>query len=220
MRDYLMLRLQGPMQAWGTPTFEGARPCALFPTRSGLLGLLAACQGIGRSDRAALLLLAQSVRFAVRCDANESLKAEKITDFHTIKDARVDYQSLKSHETIITRREYLCDACFTVAVWSPDDDSQTLNTLQQAVKFPRYTPYLGRRSCPITSPLFLDRISAGDPLQAYGLVDDIKGKVYSEDELPGYDRIHHLRDEPIPHLPRQFSAHRWYEKSLGGQDVS
>lgn len=40
MRSYLILRLAGPMQAWGQPTFEGTRPTGRFPTRSGLLGLL------------------------------------------------------------------------------------------------------------------------------------------------------------------------------------
>ncbi|EFA7709521.1 CRISPR-associated protein Cas5 [Escherichia coli] len=38
MRSYLILRLAGPMQAWGQPTFEGTRPTGRFPTRSGLLG--------------------------------------------------------------------------------------------------------------------------------------------------------------------------------------
>lgn len=46
MRSYLILRLAGPMQAWGQPTFEGTRPTGRFPTRSGLLGLLGACLGI------------------------------------------------------------------------------------------------------------------------------------------------------------------------------
>ncbi|MCV5603676.1 CRISPR-associated protein Cas5, partial [Escherichia coli] len=26
MKSYLILRLAGPMQAWGQPTFEGTRP--------------------------------------------------------------------------------------------------------------------------------------------------------------------------------------------------
>ena len=46
MPRYLILRLDGPMQAWGTHTFEDFRPSNLFPTRSGLLGLLGACLGI------------------------------------------------------------------------------------------------------------------------------------------------------------------------------
>ncbi|SQQ62349.1 CRISPR-associated Cas5 family Ecoli subtype protein [Escherichia coli] len=68
MRSYLILRLAGPMQAWGQPTFEGTRPTGRFPTRSGLLGLLGACLGIQRDDTSSLQALSESVQFAVRCD--------------------------------------------------------------------------------------------------------------------------------------------------------
>ena len=68
MPSYLILRLDGPMQAWGTHTFEDFRPSNLFPTRSGLLGLLGACLGIDRRDHAGLEQLAASVEFTVRAD--------------------------------------------------------------------------------------------------------------------------------------------------------
>lgn len=68
MPNYLILRLDGPMQAWGTHTFEDYRPCNSFPTRSGLLGLLGACLGIDRRDTSALNRLADSVEFTVRVD--------------------------------------------------------------------------------------------------------------------------------------------------------
>jgi len=66
MGNYLILKLHGPMQAWGEHTFEGLRPSANFPTRSALLGLLGACLGIGRNERDRLQALADSVGMAVR----------------------------------------------------------------------------------------------------------------------------------------------------------
>lgn len=51
MTDYLIMRLCGPMQAWGLPGFEATRSSASFPTRSGLLGLLGACLGIPRDRK-------------------------------------------------------------------------------------------------------------------------------------------------------------------------
>ena len=48
MPRYLILKLQGPMQAWGPILFEDFRPSHLFPTRSALLGLIGACLGIDR----------------------------------------------------------------------------------------------------------------------------------------------------------------------------
>lgn len=68
MPRYLILRLDGPMQAWGTHTFEDFRPSSHFPTRSGLLGLLGACLGIDRRDHAGQEGLAASVEFTVRVD--------------------------------------------------------------------------------------------------------------------------------------------------------
>ena len=69
MSKFLILRLDGPMQAWGTHTFEDFRPSNLYPTRSGLLGLLGACLGIERSDLVGQTQLAASVEFTVRVTA-------------------------------------------------------------------------------------------------------------------------------------------------------
>ena len=97
MPSYLILRLDGPMQAWGTHTFEDYRPSNLFPTRSGLLGLLGACLGLDRSDNANLDALADSVEFTVRLDSSASRpdagglipkRSTTLSDYHTVLDAR------------------------------------------------------------------------------------------------------------------------------------
>jgi len=214
MNDYLILRLSGPMQAWGLPTYEGLRPSAPFPGRSGLLGLLGACLGLARNNKAALQALADSVRFAVRCDEvtpeGESLRTLAAIDFHTVKDARQGHGSLKSHDTIITRREYLYDACFTVAVWSADNPAYRLDEIHQAVIKPVFTPFLGRRSCPLTRPLFVALSQAETPQAALEKAAPGKGAIYSE--FPGEDGAPRIntRDWPLYHLPRQFATHSWY----------
>ncbi|WP_340613632.1 type I-E CRISPR-associated protein Cas5/CasD [Xenorhabdus thailandensis] len=218
MVSYLILRLSGPMQFWGQPTFEGMRPTANFPTRSGLLGLLGACLGIRRNDKTALQALSDSVRFAVRCDEhkldddsvkNKSVKVSKITDYHTIKDARVDYVSLKSHDIIQTWREYLCDAHFTVAVWCLPDSHYKLASLVTAVQKPWFTPYLGRRSCPLSHPLYLGQCEADNSRLALNQFGD-GGTIYSEEAIDSKGYPLRVRDEPIVALPRQFSAHDWF----------
>jgi len=153
MGDYLILKLHGPMQAWGEHTFEGLRPSANFPTRSGILGLLGACLGIGRNERDRLQALADGVGMAVRVDTHvvnhkngstRSLRMVKMTDYHTVKDAREDYVGLKSHETIQTWREYLYDAKFTVSLWCRPNSSINLDELEEAVKSRFYCHTLGR----------------------------------------------------------------------------
>jgi CRISPR system Cascade subunit CasD len=213
MKSYLILRLSGPLQAWGQPTFEGTRPSASFPTRSGLLGLIGACVGIRRNDKTALQNLADSVRFAVRCDIHSvdgrEIPVTKLTDYHTVQNAREDYRGLKSHDTIQTWREYLCDAQFTVAVWCTDNSFYTLQEITNAVQKPYFTPYLGRRSCPLTCPLYLANCEATDPQHALMQIDG-NGAIFSEEAIGADNRRFRVRDEPIVALPRQFATREWF----------
>jgi CRISPR system Cascade subunit CasD len=217
MGDYLILKLHGPMQAWGEHTFEGLRPSANFPTRSGILGLLGACLGIGRNERDRLQALADGVGMAVRVDtrlvnnkngSSRSLRMVKMTDYHTVKDAREDYTGLKSHETIQTWREYLYDAEFTVSLWCRAGSSISLDELEEGVKKPLFTPYLGRRSCPISRPLFHSRISASSELDALKGVEPQGGTIYSEEKAEV--RMKRVRDVPLIHQPRQFAGRNLY----------
>ncbi|HKN18662.1 MAG TPA: type I-E CRISPR-associated protein Cas5/CasD [Dissulfurispiraceae bacterium] len=205
MRDFLILKLQGPMQAWGEHSFEGLRPSGNFPTRSGILGLLGACLGIRRTELDRLQRLADSVGIAVRQDERKDRRIVKITDYHTIKDARVEYSGLKSHETIQTWREYLLDAQFTAAVWNHEGAVVTLETLEEAVKKPFFTPYLGRRSCPLTRPLFEKRLTTYDPVNALRQIEPCRGTIYS-DEGDDNTRRFRVRDVPLIRQPRQFAG--------------
>lgn len=215
MNDYLILKLQGPMQAWGRESFEGLRPSELFPGRSALLGLLAACLGIDRIDRQQQQALASSVFFAVRVDpvfdkvTKKRIAAQKMTDYHTVKNAREDYCGLKSHDTIQTWREYWQDACYTVAVWSADNAAITLDEIAQAVKQPLYTPVLGRRSCPLARPLFETSLTAESALAALSQVGDNQGTIYDE-EYSAKARTMKIRDVPIIQQPRQFASRTVY----------
>jgi CRISPR system Cascade subunit CasD len=213
------------MQAWGEHTFEGLRPSANFPTRSGILGLLGACLGIGRNEYERLQLLADSVRIAVRVDERQvprregskrSVRMVKMTDYHTVKDAREDYSGLKSHETIQTWREYLYDAEFTVALWMRDGAAMSLEELENAIQRPYFTPYLGRRSCPLARPLYHSRVSAADVVESLQTVTPQGGTIYSEEQIS--DRMKRVRDVPLIRQPRQFAGRNIYVR--GGEHVS
>ena len=224
MGDFLILKLQGPMQSWGEHTFEGLRPSANFPTRSGILGLLGACLGIARNERDRLRALADGVSMAVRVDTRQAtrqggstraLRVVKMTDCHTVKDAREDYAGLKSHDTIQTWREYLYDAEFTVALWCRPNSVVSLDELEKAVKKPFFTPYLGRRSCPLSRPLFHSRVPAFTELEALTGVAPQGGTVYSEEKADV--RMKRVRDVPLINQPRQFAGRNLYVH--GGEHV-
>lgn len=219
MPRYLILRLDGPMQAWGTHTYEDFRPSNLFPTRSGLLGLLGACLGIDRRDHAGLEQLAASVEFTVRVDRNvlrpEAEKpvpkaAVKLADYHTVIEARRANRPPKKGETIQSWREYLFDATFTVAIGEKSGGPVTLDTIAHALRRPYFTPVLGRRACPITRPL-LDAgpVDAADAKAAFANALPSGGMIYTEGER-GSEQPMRIRDVPMHGQHRQFGTRQVY----------
>ena len=218
MPRYLILRLDGPMQAWGTHTFEDFRPSNLFPTRSGLLGLLGACLGIEREDHVGLEQLATSVEFAVRIDrAVLRLDAEqpvlkaatKLQDFHTVLDARkVDGTANKN--PVVSRREYLFDAAFTVAIGEKQHAPVTLAAIAKALIRPCFTPVLGRRSCPITRPLLeAESVEANDAKAALSHALPVGGLIYAEGDVVSSQPLP-IRDVPMQGHPRRFGTRQVY----------
>lgn len=218
MPYFLILRLDGPMQAWGTHTFEDFRPSNLFPTRSGLLGLLGACLGIERRDRAGQEQLAASVEFTVRVDRRASRpevenpmdkEAMKLPDFHTVLAARkVDGSANKN--PVVSRREYLFDAAFTVAVGEKPDASVSLDAIARALRRPCFTPVLGRRSCPIARPLLdCGPLAAADAKTVLAGALPTGGMIYAEGEWVS-DRTLQIRDVPMHGQHRQFGNRRIY----------
>lgn len=137
----LLLRLAAPLQSWGSDSKFETRKTDRMPTKSGVIGLLAAALGLRRDDTAGLTRLNQ-LRFAVRTDREGSL----LVDFHTAtrEEGKPPY---------VTYRHYLQDAVFLAGLESEED--ALLRELEAALRHPVYPLYLGRRSCPPTLPLCL-----------------------------------------------------------------
>jgi CRISPR system Cascade subunit CasD len=149
----LLLRLAGPLQSWGSAARFARRGTENAPTKSGVLGLLAAAQG--RSREADLSDLT-ALRFGVRIDQPGS----RMRDFHTAHHA----DSGKSMP--LSERFYLADAVFVAGV---EGDAELIRNLHRALLEPRFLPYLGRRSCPPSRPLTM-----GDPQESVSLEEALR----------------------------------------------
>jgi CRISPR system Cascade subunit CasD len=154
MMATLLLRLAAPLQSWGSDSKFEIRKTNREPTKSGIIGLLAAALGIARDDDQAIQRL-NGLRFAVRVDQEGQL----LMDYHTANNpapAQIR-ESRKLGKTpnppYVTRRYYLADAIFLVGLESKDE--RMLQQLQQALTHPAYPLFLGRRSCPPTLPFYL-----------------------------------------------------------------
>ena len=100
----LLLRLAAPLQAWGADSKFETRKTGREPTKSGVIGLLAAALGLRRDEREALLRLT-GLRFGVRVEREGQL----LVDYHTAKtqDEKTSY---------VTYRHYLQDAVFLAGI--------------------------------------------------------------------------------------------------------
>lgn len=202
------------MQGWGGHTYEDWRPTELFPTRSGLLGLLGACLGIDRQDIEKLNALAASVKFSICSDFRSDqegnrLDSLRLCDYHTIEHAR-KVDGKPNENPVQSYRWYLFDAPFTVAVEEIPNAPISLDMIASKVRKPIYTPFLGRRSCPLSRPL-LDRedspigmtfeaISAMDALEKSG-----SGGMVTYSELPSDQKLR-IRDVPLYGRTRRFAT--------------
>lgn len=178
----LVLRLAGPLQSWGERSQFNRRDTANEPTKSGIIGLLAAAQGRRRRDSIEDLL---GLGLGVRVDQSGSL----LRDYHTVSDYRgrpllsasvtargAQRPTAPVKATHVTTRYYLQDAVFVAAVEGPPD---TIAALRDAVRRPAFPLALGRRACAPTQPLLLaphnqDSISEPEGIWHGGLLAVLK----------------------------------------------
>ena len=157
MTATLLLRLDGPMQAWSVAEFSD-RPTMPFPTKSGIVGLLANAHGRTRADAVEDLA---GLEAAVRADD----AGRPMTDFQTAgRDGWRSADGRLHTDTYKTRRKgYLLDAVFTVALTG---DDEVIDRSADAIRRPARPLFLGRRCCPPATPLLIGVSTAEAALEA------------------------------------------------------
>jgi CRISPR system Cascade subunit CasD len=182
-QEYLVFRLYGPMCSWGDIAVGEVRPSTMHPSKSAILGLVAAALGLKRPDtarddieRTALEMahsaLAHGYGFAVRVDA----PGIPLVDYHTAQvpssgtgrnrrqfATRRDELTIVPRpdlNTILSRRDYRVDALYTIALWGRPGAPHPLAELAVRLHEPAFALYLGRKSCPLALPLAAQVVTA------------------------------------------------------------
>ena len=202
----ILLNFSGPLQSYGTSSHFQTRYTDYYPSKSAVLGLLAACLGYRRDEEEKIRELS-TLKFAVRIDQQGDL----LKDYHI---AITDKEIVEKPQTYVTNRYYLEDALFVVALSGMDE---LVDTLIKAIKSPYFQPFMGRRSLPVPVDFFLG-VSAEDildslrnlPWQAASWYKKKKGKqgigekipleVYADEEILAEGKIIRLklrRDVPV-----------------------
>lgn len=154
----LLLRLAGPMQAWGTESRFEYRDTGTEPSKSGVVGICAAALGWPRTRPVDDLA---QLRMGVRVDHPGAVRV----DFHTAENvARVPGKESAQRNPVVSRRAYLSDADFLVGL---EGDPALLEAVDIALAAPHWPLSLGRKSFPPSLPLRLPDAPPHGP----GLVD-------------------------------------------------
>lgn len=163
------------MASFGDVTVGERRSGWDRPARSAVLGLIGACLGLDRADDPAQAALAEGYGVALLCRSPGRLLA----DYHTTQvpptrrgrrfATRAEELDAPDLATVLTRRDYRVGAWHLAAVTARDDARWPLADLAAAMERPVFTPYLGRKSCPLGLPLAPMILDATDMVAALEL---------------------------------------------------
>jgi CRISPR system Cascade subunit CasD len=159
--DFLLFTLHAPLASWGEIAVGETRGSWDRPSRSAVLGLVAAALGLAREVQADHDALDAGYGVAVRLDAAGS----PLVDYHTAQTApasvarklgtttRARLLAASEPHTILSRRGYRQDAVATVALWARGEARWPLAELAEALRRPVFTLYAGRKANVLGLPL-------------------------------------------------------------------
>lgn len=159
----LLLRLAGPMQSWGTTSRFDQRDTGKEPSKSGVIGLLAAALGIDRKNWDDELKSLAALTMAVRHDRPGVLKRDYQTAGCAATDKMRRADGSLSDDGVTSQRHYLADAVFLVGL--EGEDRALLECAHAALQNPVWPLALGRKSYVPSEPVWLDGGVVDTPLQ-------------------------------------------------------
>lgn len=157
----LALRLEGPMQAYGTSSAYNYRRTDIVPSRSAVLGMICAALGYSRGSMEEQTFLGQcrtlcmTVVTVPRRVYDRTLPTHRLKDYHTVQgtcNAMGTIRSKNGHIlSELTYRHYLTDTSFLVFL---SGNRKLLQDAAAALKDPVWGIWLGRKCCIPTAPVY------------------------------------------------------------------
>lgn len=152
MVNIIVTQFVAPLQSWGDSSVFNKRGTKGFPTKSGVIGLLASAMGIDRNDIDSLnLSRLKEVDIAVRVDNPGRL----ISDFQIIRHS--------NGKNKLSQRDFIADAKFLVLITHPDE--LILSKISETLKKPQNLLFFGRKSCVPSKPIFIDQTQQYNSVQ-------------------------------------------------------
>ena len=179
----LLLRLSAPMQSWGTELKLKDHPTDPYPSKSGVIGMIASAEGRKRDADIGDLV---KLKFGARVDRSGTICFDYQTAW--VRKGTFDTSPMKSY---IGNRGFLCDAVFTIAL---EGESDRLSEIEFNLNHPANALYCGRRGFPV-NPDFVIGVFEEDirtALFRHGYTEEMR--IFLEVDSGG-DRL--VKDNPV-----------------------
>lgn len=236
--QHLALLLDAPLQSWGFASRFQRRTTGMQPTKSGIVGLLAAALGVDKHSPeevetiAALAKLrmtaitipkTNTARF-VRTTA--TLEMRRLEDYHTVQGTRHanDKPSAKPdlRDTVVTYRQFLLDSRFGIilsasSAWNLPD-RRGLTEVAAALRDPVWGIWFGRKCCIPAEPVYRGGPFSDEAEAWHALVGNAPRKEFhrveeARDFAVGTDT---LNDQPVTFsTPNTHAPRRVHQKHIG-----
>lgn len=169
-KAYLAMVLDAPLQSWGFASRFQRRSTGLYPTKSGVIGLICAAMGLAKGSPKESQRLPELRKLPMLVvvlprpkpwnrqpqigERAHWLETRRLEDYHTVGggyDIEAQPQCVPrtasgepDKDATLSRREYLLDARFGVILSGPFD---LLEEVAGALRNPVWGIWLGRKSC-------------------------------------------------------------------------
>lgn len=140
----LLLKFSGPLQSWGTDSHFETRYTDFHPSKSAVIGLVAASLGYRRDEDEKIARL-NDLDFAVRVDQRGNL----LRDYQIATAYKPDGRFERNY---VTNRYYLEDSVFVVALSGEDE---LIDDIEFAIRNPYFQPFFGKRSNPVNPDIII-----------------------------------------------------------------
>lgn len=148
----LVLKLAGMWQSYGVDGHYDERRTRREPTKSAVVGMLAAALGRKRSEDISDLAALRYGSLTISPGVVE-------TDYHTAHSWPERDFKYEMSKPKVTHRDYLADSVFYSGLES--EDHELLDRLAYALDHPVYSLFLGRKSC-VPNPDLVQGVVDGD----------------------------------------------------------
>lgn len=149
--ESILLKFAGPLQSFGSTSHFETRQTDKYPTKSAVIGMIAASLGLSRDDKSRLNAL-NDLDFAVRIDQ----PGRVIRDYHIAEKKKKNGQI---ERTYVTNRFYIEDAVFVVGI--ANENAQLMDEIFQALQRPYFQQSLGRKALVPTSDMLIGKYDTG-----------------------------------------------------------